>query len=90
MRQASRFAALKQLPRAALFSFGIALCFLMVAAVRAMVFTGGEHAFGPSEARRVFTAAFVISLICFAVVGLLRSRSDSADDEDGGADPGSQ
>lgn len=85
MRQANWFSALKQLPRAALFSFGIALCFLMVAAVGAMVFTGGEHAFGPSEARLIFTAAFVISLICFAVVALLRARSDSADDEGGSA-----
>lgn len=89
MRKLKWSTVLKQLPRAALFSFGIALCLFMLASVGSMVLTGGERAFGPSEARIVFGTAFVISLIGYAVIALLRARSDAADDGDG-ADAGSQ
>lgn len=88
MRKLKWSAALKQLPRAALFSFGIALCLFMIVSIGSMVLASGERALGPSEARIVFTAAFVIALICFAVGALLRAKSDSADDD--GADTGSQ
>lgn len=89
MQKLKWFAVLKQLPRIALFSFGTAIGLFMIASIGSMVLTDGERAFGPSEARVVFTAAFAISLIGFVVVALLRARSDSA--EDGGdADAGSQ
>lgn len=91
MRKLKWSEALKQLPRAVLFSFGIALCLFMIASIGSMVLTGGDRAFGPSEARIVFATAFVISLIGFAAVALLRARSDVADDDDSGnADAGSQ
>jgi hypothetical protein len=90
MRKLKWSVALKQLPRAALFSFGIALSLFMLASMGSMVLTGGEHIFGPSEARIVFATAFSISLICFVAVALLRARSDSADDDGGGVDAESQ
>lgn len=90
MRKLKWSAALKQLPRAALFSFGIAICLFMFASIGSMALTSGEQSFGPSEARIVFAIAFVISLIGYAVAAVLRARSDAADDEGGGADAGSQ
>lgn len=90
MRKVKWSVALKQLPRAALFSFGIALCLFMLTSLGSMVLTGGEHAFGPSEARIVFVTAFVISLICFAAVALLRARTAADDGDGGGADAGSR
>jgi hypothetical protein len=63
-----------------MFSFGIAICLFMIASIGTMVFTGGEHAFDPSEARSVFVTAFVIAFTCFAARALLRGRRDSTDD----------
>ncbi len=82
-------AVLQQLPRAALFSFGIAVCVFILASVGSVGLAGGEYAFGPSEGRIVFKAAFVVSLVVYVVVAMLRAKGDSADEVDR-ADGGSK
>lgn len=69
--------ALKQLPRTVLFSFGVALGLFMIASVGSVVLTDGEHAFGPREARLVFTSTFIVSFIFFVVRALLRGKKGS-------------
>ena len=72
---------LKQLIRAALFSFGIAICLFVLISVASTVATGGERSLDPDDARTVFTTAFVISLIFFVAVKMLRTKSRSQDDD---------
>jgi len=64
---------MKQLPRAILFSFGIALCMFMIASIGSVVLTDGENAFEPREARIIFIASFVVSFIFF-LIRLLRNK----------------
>ena len=64
--------AIKQFPRTALFSFGVALGSLMVSSVGSIILTDGGYAFGPSDARFVFACAFAITFIFLFVRTLLR------------------
>jgi len=72
MRKLEWVVAMKQLSRIVIFSFGIALCLFMIVSAGSAVLTNGEHTFGPSEARLVFTITFVVSFIFFFVKALLR------------------
>lgn len=75
MRKLEWDVAIKQLPRAVLFSFGIALCLFMIVSFGAMVLTDREHAFGPGERRLVFATAFVVSFTFFSVKALLQGEN---------------
>ena len=66
--------AIKQLPKTMVFSFGLALCVLLIVTVGSMVLTNGEYHFGPSNARHVFTVAFLVLFVFFSIRALLRGK----------------
>jgi hypothetical protein len=67
MRKSRWSGLLKDLPKLALFSFGIALCCLMLVAMMTTFVTKLSHSFDASYARWVFGGAFGISIIGFAI-----------------------
>ena len=70
-------AALKWSLRLLVFSFGLALIAVMLAAIVVLALPGSENGLTPETARTVFSIAFVVSavaLIFFGVLGLRRGR----------------
>jgi len=80
MREFEWSSMLRALSRAAVFSFGIALCLLLIAAIAWPMLAGSERAYGPNEARVVFSIAFLVALLGIAATaGYERNALDSAE-----------
>jgi len=67
-----------KLSKIVMFSFGIAVCLLVVASIGSVILSSGSLVFGPKEARTVFSVAFVASLVGLLGVELVRSVRDSS------------
>ncbi len=63
---------LKKLPKHIAFSFGIALGFVMLISMGAMVLSSGNYSIEPSTARLVFGLTFAASLISLVLRELRR------------------
>ena len=67
----------KGLLRVVLFSFGIALIVVMIAAVAVPMWPGGEQGLTPETSRTVFRSSFVLSALAALAFNLIRGRGRS-------------
>lgn len=65
---------MKELLRILAFSFGLALCSLMVISVGIVIFTGGNRALDPSGARMVFLSLFLFWLLSLGATRWWKTR----------------